>query len=147
MVSQDEVGTLGHDENQKAVCKQPQKAFTSNALKPHDAQMCEHPNDFTENYRLCRTEAEKTWGGKGKSKPSQNQLSELHHPPQLHQSNHSTAVEKGHHTDLMNTFHGKGHGSMSLVLRNLFESPTLLHNLMLPSSLEPPNLWCPWGHR
>lgn len=76
------MGTLGHsDENQKAAHEQPQKAFTSNALKPHDARMCEHPNAFTKNYTLCRTEAEKTRGGKGKSKPSQKQLSELPHPP------------------------------------------------------------------
>lgn len=45
--------------------------------------------------------------------------------PQQPQSNHSIAAEKGHHTGLANIFHGKGHGSTSLVLRNLSESPTL----------------------
>lgn len=59
----------------------PKKVFTSNALKPHGTRMWEHPNAFTKNQTQGRTEVENTWGGKVKSKPSQNQLSDFHNPP------------------------------------------------------------------
>lgn len=78
------VGTLGRsDENQKAARKQPQKAFTSNALKPHNARTRGHPNASTKNSKHCRTDAEKTWGEKIKPEPSQGQLESFITPPLL----------------------------------------------------------------
>lgn len=76
--SQGEVGALGHqEEHQIAACKQPQKAFTSShtTLRRGNTQV------LLLGTKHCKTGAENTRGGEVKSKPSQNQLSELHHPP------------------------------------------------------------------
>lgn len=76
--SQGEVGALGHqEEHQIAAWKQPQKAFTSShtTLRRGNTQV------LLLGTKHCKTGAENTGGGDVRSKPSQNQLSELHHPP------------------------------------------------------------------
>lgn len=66
------MGTLRHsDENQKAACKQPPKAFTSNTSNAisHTTWTQGYPNSFTKNSRRCAELMLKTLEGR---KESQN---------------------------------------------------------------------------
>lgn len=71
--SHNEVGTSGHhDENRKATCKQPQKAFTSNALS-HTLLGRGDIQTLTKNSKPCAELMLRTRGEKIKPKPSQDQ--------------------------------------------------------------------------
>lgn len=70
----DEAGTSGRsDKNQKAACKQPQKAFTSNALSH---TMLGHRNTQTLSLKTKHSTELRpnTWKGEMKSKSQDSQL-------------------------------------------------------------------------
>lgn len=70
----DEAGTSGHsDENQKSACKQPQKAFISNALSH---TMLRHRNTQTLSLKTKHSTELRlnTWKGEMKSNPHNSQF-------------------------------------------------------------------------
>ena len=131
----DEAGTSGRsDENQKAACKQPQKAFTSNALSH---TMLGHRNTQTLSLKTKHSTELRpnTWKGEMKSTSQDSSFNVLHLPPLPCGRTAQTSVWPWRR-------------GATLVLRNVFESPNnSTRRLNATGFRRPLCLRCPWGHK